>query len=99
LGGPPQHKELYKKVTALGRLRTTALTNKQTKKQNKTKNLFLKKIFYKKKKKKYFIYFYYGQKRAPDSPGTGVTNGSKPPHGCWELNQGSFGRAASRLNC
>ena len=31
-------------------------------------------------------------------PGTGVTDSYEMPCGCWELNPGSFGRAASALN-
>lgn len=38
------------------------------------------------------------QKRASDSPGTGVTKGCEPPYGCWESNPGrSSGRRASAL--
>lgn len=31
-------------------------------------------------------------------PGTRVTGGCEPPHGCWELNPSLLG-AASALNC
>ena len=38
-----------------------------------------------------------GVRSASDAPGIAVTGGCELPSGCWELNLGFFGRAASVL--
>ena len=39
-----------------------------------------------------------GQKRASDSPETGVTKSCEPPCGCWDPKPGSLGRTDGALN-